>query len=469
MMKISIIFCCILICFNAATAQQTTSSGLTVTGQQSVDGKQYKILNGRHIPYASAAEFLAYVVATRRHVGEIAYVYNGLAIETWQFVGGIADVNFVKATGGGGITELKTINNVSLLGTGNIALSNGGPFAEIDLTGIAVNDFVKWDGTKFIKTAAPTGGGSSNVIQVIGNGTPASGNIWIDSTNRSLNYLFGNYRYRLAKLDSTALVVTPPPPSGTYDVDAQALFTAAGTTGDNYKTAVNNAIVALKGITLAAGGTAWSKSLMVNGRAGSTLAEQAVNWKTPGTYNYTYFNGIVYNANGTKFDGISQYINTNLNTSIAFAGIGLSDITMVSVIGQYPSSAINQNTYSVPGPSNILAQPSQAGGYTSYLSEGGIVAANPLGTVGRYINTYTAPNNVRLYRNGTQIGFEVFTPTAVFPNNILYEGANKFGVDFVNFTQARIDVTQIITSKLTAGEVASIDAVWASYESALSR
>lgn len=207
---------------------------------------------------------------------------------------------------------------------------------------------------------------------------------------------------------------------------------------------------------------------MVNGRAGATLAEQAVNWKTPGTYNYTYFNGIVYNANGTKFDGVDDYINTNLNPSIAFAGIGLSDITFVSVIGQYPSAAANQAIYAIPG-NNIAAYPSQAAGYLSFLSEGGITASNPLGTVGRYINTYTASNSVRLYRNGTQIGAEVFTPTAVFPNNLLYEGATKFGADFVNFTQARIDVTQIINSKLTAGEAAAIDAVWAAYESALSR
>ena len=123
MIKITMFFC-ILISFNFAFAQQTNSSGLTIVAQQSVDGKQYKTLNGRHVPYASAAEFLAYVTATRRHIGEIGYIYNGTAIEVWQFVLGIADVNFVKviSSGGGGSTTRLDSAYTSFIASGSNAI-----------------------------------------------------------------------------------------------------------------------------------------------------------------------------------------------------------------------------------------------------------------------------------------------------------------------------------------------------------
>lgn len=90
-----------LISFNLF-AQQANNKGFTITAQQSVDGKQYKTLNNRHVPYDNAADFLISISSSRRHLGQIGYVYNGSAIEIWQFVGGIADVNFVKINLSGG-------------------------------------------------------------------------------------------------------------------------------------------------------------------------------------------------------------------------------------------------------------------------------------------------------------------------------------------------------------------------------
>ncbi|MBL0233266.1 MAG: hypothetical protein IPQ08_06335 [Chitinophagaceae bacterium] len=79
-------------------AQNNINSGLTVAAQQSVDAKQYKLSSGKHVPYNSSAEFLTAITNTRRHIGEVGYILNGSAIEIWQFVGGIADSNFVKVS-----------------------------------------------------------------------------------------------------------------------------------------------------------------------------------------------------------------------------------------------------------------------------------------------------------------------------------------------------------------------------------
>lgn len=88
----------ILGCFIAlqSQAQLTLNSDIVVAAQRSVDGKQYNLVSGKHVPYTNAAQFLSIITSTRRHVGEIAYIMSGSRIQTWQFVGGIADSNFVS-------------------------------------------------------------------------------------------------------------------------------------------------------------------------------------------------------------------------------------------------------------------------------------------------------------------------------------------------------------------------------------
>lgn len=85
----------ILILYTSATlAQSSINSDLIVNAQRSVDGKQYKIVANKHVPYASSADYLGTIPATRRHVGQIGYVANGNHVDVWQFVNGIADSNF---------------------------------------------------------------------------------------------------------------------------------------------------------------------------------------------------------------------------------------------------------------------------------------------------------------------------------------------------------------------------------------
>lgn len=89
-----IIFCCV-----AAHAQTIPlNSGITVASQQSVEGKQYKIVAGKHVPWASSTEFLSTIASSRRHIGQVAYIDNGTSIDVWQFVGGITNSNFKSLT-----------------------------------------------------------------------------------------------------------------------------------------------------------------------------------------------------------------------------------------------------------------------------------------------------------------------------------------------------------------------------------
>jgi hypothetical protein len=78
---------------------------LVLAGQKSIEGKMYKVVNNKHVPYDSTAEVLATITATRRHIGQVFRVVNqaGDGIDDWHFVGGIADGNLVEKVGGSGM------------------------------------------------------------------------------------------------------------------------------------------------------------------------------------------------------------------------------------------------------------------------------------------------------------------------------------------------------------------------------
>ena len=258
--------------------------------------------------------------------------------------------------------------------------------------------------------------------------------------------------------DSTAIV---------YDVNAQALFTAANT-NSSYRAAVNNAITSLKGVTLAAGGTAWTKSLMINGRAGSSLLQQSYNWKDTGAYKYTYNGTFVYNPNGTQFDGSTNSLSLGFTPSIAFTQT-TTDISTINIVGVAPTiggvffggldGATGTNFFKGMNATQITS--------SFYYPE---VALTPVSVTGRYISSFSTATNFNTYRNGTLIDSRAVAPTATHLTFAIAEGAAGIANGgLAYFTNPRIDVTQIIQSKLTANEAAQIDAIWATYQTALNR
>ena len=78
------------------------NDSLTVVAQKSIDGKKFKLVGLQHVPYDNAADVLANIVSTRRHVGQEFAVVDGSDIAIWHFVGGFADVNLVKVVTSGG-------------------------------------------------------------------------------------------------------------------------------------------------------------------------------------------------------------------------------------------------------------------------------------------------------------------------------------------------------------------------------
>lgn len=253
--------------------------------------------------------------------------------------------------------------------------------------------------------------------------------------------------------------------SGGFDASAQALFAAANT-NSTYQNAVNNAIVGLKGITLAAGGTAWSRSVMINGRAGTSLTQQSYNWVDPTKYQYLYNGTFVWNANGTKFDG-TNFVNTGITPSTSFTGT-TSDVSIINVVGQ--PTTISGGIIGVIDQTNSIT----FGEFITptifeYALNTSPVDITIASQTGRYITSYLNSTTLNSYKNGSLLDSRAVANNPTFIAYNICEGGYGTASSPIYKSDARIDVTQIINSKLTASEAASIDAVWATYQTALGR
>ena len=89
-----------------------------------------------------------------------------------------------------------------------------------------------------------------------------------------------------------------------FDADAEAFFTAAGITDNTQKNAINDLVIALKNDGL------WSKMTAIYPFVGGSASSHAVNLKSPGTYDLTFFGGWTHDSNGVTGNGTTGYANT---------------------------------------------------------------------------------------------------------------------------------------------------------------
>jgi hypothetical protein len=93
----------------------------------------------------------------------------------------------------------------------------------------------------------------------------------------------------------------------TYDTDAEAFFTAAGITDVGQKNAVNDLVLSLKADSL------WSKMTAIYPFVGGSASTHAVNLKSPGTYDLTFYGGWTHNSNGITGNASTGYADTGIN------------------------------------------------------------------------------------------------------------------------------------------------------------
>ena len=79
-----------------------------------------------------------------------------------------------------------------------------------------------------------------------------------------------------------------------------AVIAAGGTLTGAQQTACNTLIVGLKTEGI------WTNTDLIYLYVGGTAAAHAVNWRTPGTYNITWYNSPTHSANGVQFGGTAH-------------------------------------------------------------------------------------------------------------------------------------------------------------------
>lgn len=191
--------------------------------------------------------------------------------------------------------------------------------------------------------------------------------------------------------------------AGGYDADAQAFFTAAGISDSGQKSAVNTLVLALKSDGI------WSRCSAIYPFVGGSSSSHAVNLKTPGTYDLTFYGGITHSSTGSLWDGTSGYGDSGLIPSSVLTGndTHLSYYSRTSNtnnrfdMGCY--TGVNYHTvaltcyYSAAGNTGFSYQYDGSFGY----DQATIAAADNPSSQGFYVGSRVSSSSHTVYKNAT--------------------------------------------------------------------
>jgi hypothetical protein len=183
-----------------------------------------------------------------------------------------------------------------------------------------------------------------------------------------------------------------------FDADAQAFFTAASITDSTQKSAVNQLVLDLKSYNI------WTKIKALYPIVGGSASSHAVNLKTPGTYNLTFATGVTHSSTGMTGNGTSGYANTQFNTSTQ-STLNNTHLSFYSRTN-LENSSIDAGNSNAAGTQWLLATRFTSVGAISdqYNSTTGRLTATNTNSQGFYIQSRTASNVHKLFKNGSQLG-----------------------------------------------------------------
>lgn len=266
--------------------------------------------------------------------------------------------------------------------------------------------------------------------------------------------------------DKTLAELTTSVPSG-YDADSETYFTAASIIDTPTKDAADTVTTGLKAISMTAGGTGWSKALVLPILAGPDLAAQCVNLKNPGTHDLTLNGSMSYNANGLNYDGVDDYADPNFTPITHFSG-STAEWSILIGIGTNPGT-LDRCAMGTNGDGSIYFYPKLTGGDIDFTGYSADQTTTPAATIGRYIITWDGATTLKLYRNGVAIKTVSVTPQAAHSTYKFYFGARSTSNTATFFTNERHNFYGIWDAAMTAGEAAAVDAVFSAYQTAMGR
>jgi hypothetical protein len=306
---------------------------------------------------------------------------------------------------------------------------------------------------------------SSNVISV-GDVAVAIGDLLVRvkaGTNRNASATLAN---------ATAFTVSGG--GSVSDADAQAFITVVEgnvALSAGQKTALDNLYLGLKGAN--------SQSANLYTKidfwpfVGGTEYAHSINGKTPSVLDHrlVFYNTVAgdHTAQGWLPNGTNAYAST------LYQGNGIGALTSRGLA--YYSRTANTDTgridmgyYDAANEATALCcyDSDIAYGYAATLYPNSITGANT-NSQGFYVLSRTASDAVAIYRNGTSIGTSTAAAVGTGSLQFVYLGANHSSSGVANHSNRQCAFAAVLTSGLTATEVAALWEVVQAYQTALGR
>jgi hypothetical protein len=249
-------------------------------------------------------------------------------------------------------------------------------------------------------------------------------------------------------------------PASGFDADALAYLTAAGISAPIIRAAIDTLVKALKAAGL------WVKFKALYPFPLANSAANAVNMKSPGTYNQTFFGSPPHLSTETDWNGTTQYSDTGLNPSIALTRFSHH-------LSYYTREAVTESNTSgqgvmgcgTSGTSEILLSVNRGNKHIYWANSdtAAVTDTNASPQNGFFIGTRTSSTAAAVYRNGTQEATSTVTDTGTLPNATVYlgRGPGAFAVSSCSFAS--------IGDGLTSAEALAFYNAVQAYQTTLSR
>lgn len=200
----------------------------------------------------------------------------------------------------------------------------------------------------------------------------------------------------------------------TKDIDVIKFIKAAGITGGTEFSAVNYLVIALKNKNL------WDKIIALYPFVGSTATAHKYNLKDPrdvnAAFRIVWAGGVTHDSNGVTFDGVNGYGDTWLipSTSMLLGNESMFLYSRTSAAATATGWDMGAANTITQRDTLILRTPVDniTVNINSTSAGAGSLSFNNTSASGFFIGSRISQNDLRIYKNGTQIG-----TTATVTNN----------------------------------------------------
>jgi len=247
-----------------------------------------------------------------------------------------------------------------------------------------------------------------------------------------------------------------------FDVDAQAFFTAASITDATQKSAVNQLVLDLKAASI------WTKMTAVYPFVGASATPHSYNLKNPATFQITWHGTVTHNANGIAGDSSTGYGDTGLSPSSAMS---VND-AHISIYCRTTGTTSSVDMGSFVGASQMLEIWCRNGDGKTY----GMIWSTPndqtattvTDSSGLTVVTRRSSTDMEQYRNSTSLATNTNSRNGSMPNiNIYILGRNANGV--LSLPSLKNHAFASVGTGLTDTDVSNLYTAVQAFQTTLSR